>query len=217
MKVTESNISLDTDILPCKAEVEELISHYNRRDVLDKMEPAPEGAVGIYLWFSTSAKYLDHVCNKVTVTCSAKYLAENGLGRTAWPTTWDVVGSFRAWHTPFDRDELIVYGGSGDECVSPKEYPMPKAVVVTRHPALVQLLRERGLIEEACSITAHATTDQIRGKHVFGVLPLELAAEAALVTTIPLSLAPEDRGKELGIERLREIAGEPRTFVVTGA
>ena len=88
-------------------------------------------------------------------------------------------------------------------------------VIVTRHPALVELLRERNLIGEDCPILSHATAEQIRGRQVIGVLPLSLAVHAASVTEIPLSLSPDDRGKELGIDRLRQIAGEAVTYKVT--
>jgi len=91
---------------------------------------------------------------------------------------------------------------------------MTETIVVTRHPALVDLLREQGLINGSERIIDHATADDVRGRHVIGVLPLALAALTASVTEIPLALTPEDRGKELDLARLREIAGSPRTFVV---
>ena len=87
-------------------------------------------------------------------------------------------------------------------------------IVITRHPALVDLLRERGIITGEEPVIEHATADDVRGRHVIGVLPLSLAAEAASITEVPLSLAPEDRGQELGLDRLREIAGAARTYVV---
>lgn len=87
-------------------------------------------------------------------------------------------------------------------------------VVITRHPALVELLIEKGLIPQGTNVITHANPDDVRGKDVIGVLPLSLAALAASVTEIPLTLAPEDRGKELGIDRLRQIAGEPVTYKV---
>ena len=88
-------------------------------------------------------------------------------------------------------------------------------VVVTRHPALVQLLQERGLIHEDTPVLTHVTPEDVADQHVIGVLPLSLAAQARSVTEIPLALAPEDRGKELSIERLREIAGDAITYRVT--
>ena len=91
---------------------------------------------------------------------------------------------------------------------------MTEAVIVTRHPAFVDLLRERGLIYGTEPSIEHASADEVRGRHVIGVLPLSLAVEAESVTEIPLSLTPEDRGKELDLERLRQIAGPPRTYVV---
>ena len=88
-------------------------------------------------------------------------------------------------------------------------------IVVTRHPALVALLRERGIISDDVTVIAHATPDQVRGQHVIGVMPLSLAALAASVTEVPLALTPDDRGRELDITRLRQIAGEPVTYRVT--
>jgi len=87
-------------------------------------------------------------------------------------------------------------------------------IVITRHPALVDLLRERGLIDGSEPVIEHASADQVRGRHVIGVLPLALAAEAASVTEVTPSLTPEDRGQELGIDRLRDVACAARTYVV---
>jgi len=90
-----------------------------------------------------------------------------------------------------------------------------KKLVVTRHPALVDYLREQGLVGDGVEVLTHASVEDVRGRHVYGVLPLFLAAEATKVTEIPLALTPEMRGKELDIETLRKIAGEPVTYVVT--
>jgi len=87
-------------------------------------------------------------------------------------------------------------------------------VMITRHPALVDYAREIGIIDESTPVLTHVSAEDVRGKDVIGVLPLHLAAEAASVTEIPLALTPEDRGKELSIDRLRSLAGDPRTFVV---
>jgi len=92
-----------------------------------------------------------------------------------------------------------------------------ETVVVTRHQALVALLVERGIIGEGTPVLSHVTDpEQIAGKDVIGVLPFELASWARSVTVVPLALEPGDRGRELSIERLREIAGEARAYRVTG-
>ena len=87
-------------------------------------------------------------------------------------------------------------------------------LIVTRHPALVTLLVERGIVQEGTPVVAHATIEEIEGKHVAGVLPLSLAVHAASVTEIPLKLEASDRGKELPISRLREVAGEVVVYLV---
>lgn len=93
-----------------------------------------------------------------------------------------------------------------------------RTVVVTRHPSLVQLLIERALIDEHATVIAHATATDVQGARVIGVLPLRLASLAAEVVEVELALTPADRGVELTIERLREIAGEVVTYrVVAGS
>jgi len=89
------------------------------------------------------------------------------------------------------------------------------AVVVTRHPALLEYLRELGMVGEDCEVLTHVSSpEQIRGKEVIGVLPLRLAAEAFSVVEVPLDLPPELRGKELSLEELRRYAGAPKRYRV---
>lgn len=90
-----------------------------------------------------------------------------------------------------------------------------KTVVVTRHTALVEYLAERGCVPQGTPLLTHATPEEVRGKHVYGVLPMHLAAEAALITEVPLSIPAELRGVELTLEQVRQYAGEPVTYRVT--
>lgn len=87
-------------------------------------------------------------------------------------------------------------------------------IIVTRHQALVEHLREIGLCAEADIVVSHATPECVRGKDVIGVLPLRLAALAASVTEIPLDIPAELRGQELTLDQIRQYAGEPATYVV---
>lgn len=91
---------------------------------------------------------------------------------------------------------------------------MVETIVVTRHPALVDLLVERGIIEAGTPVISHATPEQVAYRDVIGVLPLSLAALANSVTEIPLALTPELRGQELDLDTLRSIAGEAVTYRV---
>ena len=79
---------------------------------------------------------------------------------------------------------------------------MSSNIIVTRHPALVEVLREDFGIDGP--VLAHATADDVRGKRVVGVLPLHLAAVAESVTQVTLNLPPELRGKELTVEEVRK-------------
>lgn len=89
-------------------------------------------------------------------------------------------------------------------------------VIVTRHQALLEFLKEKGVITGEEPVVTHVSDPgQIRGCHVIGVLPLALAAEAASVTEVTLALPPELRGKELNIEEMRKHAGPIVTYRVT--
>ena len=87
-------------------------------------------------------------------------------------------------------------------------------IVVTRHPALVEYLVEAGYISASTEVVSHACEETVAGKHVFGALPLRLAAKAASITEIPLDLPAHLRGVELTLEQVRQYAGKPTTYVV---
>jgi len=87
-------------------------------------------------------------------------------------------------------------------------------LVVTRHPGLVEYLRELGIVSDKVEVITHATPEAVTGRHVCGVLPHSLSCLTASFTEIPLRLTPELRGVELDLETLRKIAGEPVTYKV---
>lgn len=89
-----------------------------------------------------------------------------------------------------------------------------RPVVVTRHPALVEYLTELGVVPAGVEVVTHATVEQVRGRHVFGVLPLHLAAEARRVTEVPLHVPAELRGVELTLAQVRQFAGPLTSYVV---
>lgn len=89
-------------------------------------------------------------------------------------------------------------------------------VIVTRHQALLEFLKEKGVITGEEPVMTHVgDPGQIRGREVVGVLPLSLAAEAASVTEVALNLPPELRGKELCLEEMHKYAGPIVTYKVT--
>ena len=92
---------------------------------------------------------------------------------------------------------------------------MLEILIVTRHQALVPFLVELGLVGLGVSVVEHASPEDILGKHVVGILPLHLAALAAKVTVVPLTVPQELRGVELSLDQVRQYAGEPATYVVT--
>ena len=95
-----------------------------------------------------------------------------------------------------------------------------KVLIVTRHKALVEYIRQvAGPEAETWEVRSHVTREEIsdpfRWHIVIGVLPISLAVYADMVVEIPLNLKPEDRGKELSLPEMRErIAGKARAYSV---
>ena len=87
-------------------------------------------------------------------------------------------------------------------------------LVVTRHPGLVEYLREIGAIDDHTKVVSHTSADEVAGKHVCGVLPHNLSCLTAYFSEVPLALTPSDRGQELSLERVREIASPMVTYKV---
>lgn len=78
-------------------------------------------------------------------------------------------------------------------------------LVVTRHPALAEYLREQGLVASEVPVVAHVTDPSILdGKVVAGVLPLFLAGRCKAVVEVQLDIPVELRGKELSLDQMRQ-------------
>ena len=118
----------------------------------------------------------------------------------------------RAERVHIGRDSDDPYSVEGHEYVAPTELV---ELIVTRHPALVELIIERGLATPETPVLTHAGPDDVKNKRVAGVLPHSLSVLCSLFVEIPLRLAPEDRGQELTIERMREIAGGTVKYAVS--
>ena len=58
-----------------------------------------------------------------------------------------------------------------------------ETVIITRHRPLVEWLAREGI---AGPVLEQADVNDVRNKHVYGVLPMWLAAEAALVSEVSM-------------------------------
>lgn len=87
-------------------------------------------------------------------------------------------------------------------------------LIITRHPALVEYLRELGLVEDGVEVITHASPEKVVGRHVCGVLPHSLSCLTASFTEVPLALPAELRGVELTLEQVRQYASAPVTYRV---
>lgn len=86
-------------------------------------------------------------------------------------------------------------------------------VIVTRHAATIEWLKQHGIIG---TVISHVEDDkQITNKIVYGNLPPSLMAKARVVRTISFPKLPQElRGKELTLQQLYDNEAYLETFVV---
>ena len=92
---------------------------------------------------------------------------------------------------------------------------MRDKVIVVRHPAMATLYVEQGLCPSDTPILQFANIEDVRGKDLFGVVPLHLAAHANSVTEIPIVAGRNTRNIIHDVNQLRQYARPPVRYRVT--
>ena len=85
-------------------------------------------------------------------------------------------------------------------------------IIITRHTGLVSWLNQHGITGK---VIAQATPDDVRGKDVVGVLPLNLACLANKITTVDFNCPADLRGVDLTAQQLDDLGTKLSTFVVS--
>ena len=95
-------------------------------------------------------------------------------------------------------------------------------IVITNYYALPHYLFDRGYIDDKTPVIANAVREDIEGKHVIGVLPLQLAVYAESITVFRFQ-PPKgwNKGKNweniATVEDFYEYTRKPITYKVTRA
>lgn len=89
-------------------------------------------------------------------------------------------------------------------------------VIVSRHPAAIQFVKEhlsaRGIDADRVPVLASATDADVRGRDVYGNLPMHLAAVAWTVWVIEFDVPP--RGQEYTIDDMWKAGARLRSYTV---
>lgn len=89
-----------------------------------------------------------------------------------------------------------------------------KKIIITRHIAMLKYLINKGLVDPNTEHKPFANKDDVKGKHVYGILPNRIAAYADRYTEVQLRLPNDMRGKELTVEDIEFYALEPKTYII---
>ncbi len=95
------------------------------------------------------------------------------------------------------------------------EEKMENILIVSRHPAAIEFIRAQRPELANAPVLAQATTEDVRGKHVIGNLPLALCALAESVEVVEFAGAPP-RGQEYTIEDMIAAGARLRRYIVNG-
>lgn len=93
---------------------------------------------------------------------------------------------------------------------------MSKFIIISRHPAAVQFVREELPQFADAPVLATASEEDVKGKVVAGNIPLYLACLAEQVVAIEFS-GPPPRGQEYSIEDMRAAGADLRGYHVCRA
>jgi hypothetical protein len=92
---------------------------------------------------------------------------------------------------------------------------MAKYIIVSRHPAAVEFIREEMPELTDAEVFASVTAQDVEGKVVVGNLPLSMACLAAEVIAVEFEGAPP-RGQEYGVEDMRAAGAKLARYRVLG-
>lgn len=96
-----------------------------------------------------------------------------------------------------------------------KESERTMTIVVTKYPAMVAYLQEKGILTGDFQVFEHVKHHtEVQGRDVIGVIPNYLGCHARTVMEIPLILPPELRGTVLDLEQIRKYAKPAVTYVI---
>lgn len=87
-----------------------------------------------------------------------------------------------------------------------------RPVIVSRHPAAIEFIREKAGLPEDTPVIEQATEADVVGKVVYGNLPLNLAARALKVYAVEFRNPP--RGAEYTVEDMRAAGATLRAYTV---
>ena len=87
-------------------------------------------------------------------------------------------------------------------------------LVVTRYQSLVEYMIKIELIDDKTKVITHANINDVKGKHVLGVIPYWLACHTKKFTEIQLRVPSERKGKTLSLEEVEFYSLEPKTYII---
>lgn len=124
-------------------------------------------------------------------------------------------------HWDDEWESSCIYNATGDgghACVAQfypdkkKETTMINPVIVSRHPAAIEFIKQEARLPEDTPVIEQATEADVEGKDVYGNIPLHLAALAATVHVVEFKDPP--RGQEYTIEDMRRAGATIRSYIV---
>ena len=87
-------------------------------------------------------------------------------------------------------------------------------IIVVKYPELVKYYIEIGLCSPGTPHLPYATEEDVRGKHVYGIVPVYLASLAKSVTEVPVLAGNKIARVMSDVNLIRQYAKPPKRYVI---
>ena len=90
-----------------------------------------------------------------------------------------------------------------------------EAVIVTRYLPLAEYLKAEGIVAPDTPVVFRVRPEDVKGRHVYGTLPVWLAAFAEKVTEYVLVVPPDVKPELLGVGEIGRYLRTPVSYRVS--
>jgi len=87
-------------------------------------------------------------------------------------------------------------------------------IIVTKHKAVEEYVKLKGIADINTPVYSQVSSDFVKGKHIIGIVPFNIAASCELFTEVKVTLRRGRSNIELSLEQLEAMVQQVKTYKV---
>lgn len=88
-------------------------------------------------------------------------------------------------------------------------------IIVSKHESVEKYLKEQEIVPGYIKRYPFVNEDFAKGKHIYGIVPMNIAALAGKFTEVKITLHHSEKYKEVSASRINAQVKNVRTYIVT--